>query len=394
MVKRSTPPLRPSNRFVTARGFLAPLALACLVLASGRAEEPEDALSPAPTPALPRQELRVGVFPEPPFDILQADGSWTGLSVELWQQIATELGLTYAWQRTDRDGRFAGLTQGWLDVSVGPLTITARREQICDFTHAYFSTGLGMAVLAKKPLEGILGLGILQWSLWRSVAKIVLGLLAALTVVACLVWICERRGNAEQFGHGNTWRGLGAAMWWAAVTMTTVGYGDLAPRTPRGRLVAILWMFTSLILVSTFTATMASILTAERLSGTIVIHGPEDLRRLRVGALATGPSQEYLRTNHVSFEPLLVDALFEALHQRKVDVIVLDEVLLRYQVRTRHPGEFTVLPLRLDSELYAFALREGSPLREAINRVMLRKIHEQPWKDSLFHYLGSEGVEP
>ena len=47
--------------------------------------------------------------------------------------------------------------------------------------------------------------------------------------------------------------------------MTTVSYGDLAPRSPAGRLVAIAWMFVSLLLVSWFTASMASILTAERL---------------------------------------------------------------------------------------------------------------------------------
>jgi polar amino acid transport system substrate-binding protein len=159
-------------------------------------------------------------------------------------------------------------------------------------------------------------------------------------------------------------------------------------------LVAIIWMFTSLVLVSTFTATMASILTAQRLSGAIVIHGPEDLRRLRVGTVATDPTEEYLRTNHVHFKTFTLDALFEALLKEKVDVIVLGEPLLRYEVRARYPGELHVLPLRLISELYAFALREGSPLRESINRVLLRKIHEQAWQELLYRYLGSDGSEP
>jgi ABC-type amino acid transport substrate-binding protein len=43
----------------------------------------------------------------------------------------------------------------------------------------------------------------------------------------------------------------------------------------------------------------------------------------------------------------------------------------------------------VDPQLYAFALREGSPLREAINRVLLRKIHEPAWNDLLYRYLGS-----
>jgi Ion channel len=83
-------------------------------------------------------------------------------------------------------------------------------------------------------------------------------------------------------------RGIGSALWWSAVTMTTVGYGDLAPRSPAGRLVAIAWMFVSLLLVSWFTASMASILTAERLdagTGGLVVRGPDDLRHLHVGVI-------------------------------------------------------------------------------------------------------------
>ena len=42
----------------------------------------------------------------------------------------------------------------------------------------------------------------------------------------------ERRVNTAQFGNG-TIRGLGTALSWSAVTMASVGYGDVIPRTPR-----------------------------------------------------------------------------------------------------------------------------------------------------------------
>ena len=43
-------------------------------------------------------------------------------------------------------------------------------------------------------------------------------------------------------------------MWWALVTITTVGYGDITPMTPVGRFVASGLMFVGLALISSVTA--------------------------------------------------------------------------------------------------------------------------------------------
>ena len=69
-----------------------------------------------------------------------------------------------------------------------------------------------------------------------SWAQVVMALSFVLLLAAFGVWLFERKANAEQFG-GSPARGLGAAFWWSAVTMTTVGYGDKAPQTKGGRLV-------------------------------------------------------------------------------------------------------------------------------------------------------------
>ncbi len=49
------------------------------------------------------------------------------------------------------------------------------------------------------------------------------------------------------------------ALWWAVVTCTTVGYGDLAPVTPAGRGVAVVLMIVGVGLLSTLTANVASV---------------------------------------------------------------------------------------------------------------------------------------
>lgn len=57
---------------------------------------------------------------------------------------------------------------------------------------------------------------------------------------------------------GVTVNSVGDALWWAVVTVTTVGYGDVSPQTAEGRLIAVVLMFVGIGVISAFTATIAS----------------------------------------------------------------------------------------------------------------------------------------
>jgi voltage-gated potassium channel len=57
---------------------------------------------------------------------------------------------------------------------------------------------------------------------------------------------------------------VGDAVWWAASTVTTVGYGDRYPTTPEGRIVAVILMITGVGLFSTLSGTMAAMLLSPR----------------------------------------------------------------------------------------------------------------------------------
>jgi voltage-gated potassium channel len=76
---------------------------------------------------------------------------------------------------------------------------------------------------------------------------------ALLIYVASLAILDEERGMP-----GSTINSFGDAVWWAITTVTTVGYGDLSPTTPRGKVIAVFLMLGGISLVGMITATLAS----------------------------------------------------------------------------------------------------------------------------------------
>ncbi|PFG42158.1 voltage-gated potassium channel [Isoptericola jiangsuensis] len=74
-----------------------------------------------------------------------------------------------------------------------------------------------------------------------------------LVVTAALVVTQAERGEP-----GSTIETLGDGVWWALVTVTTVGYGDMAPVTTLGRTMAVLLMLGGIALLGVVTATLSS----------------------------------------------------------------------------------------------------------------------------------------
>jgi len=63
---------------------------------------------------------------------------------------------------------------------------------------------------------------------------------------------------AVEHGQNNHIQSIGDALWWAVVTATTVGYGDVSPVTAEGRLIAVGLMVVGIGFIGVFTATITS----------------------------------------------------------------------------------------------------------------------------------------
>ncbi len=64
--------------------------------------------------------------------------------------------------------------------------------------------------------------------------------------------------GAERDYPGSNIHSYGDAIWWALVTVTTVGYGDYVPVSPTGRVIATLMLINGVVLISVVTAIIAA----------------------------------------------------------------------------------------------------------------------------------------
>jgi len=69
---------------------------------------------------------------------------------------------------------------------------------------------------------------------------------------------------AEDIGEDGRFDSFFDALWWSACTITTVGYGDIYPVTPAGRVVAVLTMIVGVSTLAVVTARIAQFLLEEK----------------------------------------------------------------------------------------------------------------------------------
>ena len=340
----------------------------------------------APKP--PDRELTVGVFEAPPFALKGPSGEWRGFSVDLWREIAADLGLRYRLVEKTEDAILEGLSDGRLDLAAGPFTVTMERERVIDFSHVYLNTGLSIAVRRRGRADHLLNL---FRTLATSGSAHVIGAIVILSVVfGAAVWLAERRRN-PQF-PARPAPGIGSGVWWAGVTTTGVGYGDKVPLTLRGRLLAIAWMLVSLVLYVFVTASLTATLAVAEFQQP---RDTESLRHSVVGALGGSAAADFLRRSQVPHRlyPSYRGAI-DALIGEKIDAVMFGEEILRYYSARETGAKLEILPQIFMAQQLAFPLADGSPLRSPLNQALRRTLAGTHYRDLKDQYLSGEDLAP
>jgi polar amino acid transport system substrate-binding protein len=321
--------------------------------------------------------LLVGAIVAPPLYMKTADDRWEGFSVELWRAVVQDIGVPFEFREFSTfEHLLDALEKREIDV-IPSLPVRDRFESTVDFSQSYLKSGLSIAV----PAEG----AEYKWfrvfeSIFSEQTLKAIGLLALFSLITgIIVWSFERRKNSEMFGDG-TVGGIGHGIWWAMVTMTTVGYGDKAPKTMGGRIVALMWMIFSIIFIACFTANITTSLTITELRGKV--RGFNDLYHARVGSVPGSEGYDFLTKQGIaviSFESLKEGLVGVA--NKKIDAFVLNELILKDLAKREFPGRVQVLPETFDEYFVSIALQDKSPLRKPINKALLKFMKTEKWAE-------------
>jgi polar amino acid transport system substrate-binding protein len=329
------------------------------------------------------KEFVIATKEAPPFAMLGSDNQWRGLSITLWEDLSQQLGIKFRYEEANLAEMIEGVADGRFDASISAITITHERERLVDFSHPFYTTGYGIVV----PRAATGWWSMLNRMLSMAFLKAVGCLILLLTFVGLCFWLAERRKNRSEFRPGI--QGVGDGFWFSAVTMTTTGYGDMAPRTWAGRMVGLVWMFTALLITSTFTGTIAAALTAERLSQ--LVEGPADLSGITTGSITNSASDGWLRSYGLNFIPYQsVQEGLEAVATGDVRSFVYDRPLLRYLVENEYADTIELVPGTFGRQDYGIALPPGSEWREPLNRALLTYLGTDEWEALRRRWLGPD----
>ncbi|MFB7374246.1 potassium channel family protein [Streptomyces sp. NPDC056222] len=166
-----------------------------------------------------------------------------------------------------------GLDQVWLDLCL-TVTLMAWAVFIVDYAVRFRLSGLGPLRFVRAHLLGtvILVLPLLRplqmvkiydriqrrrdqprLTLYARVMAYSSLTVALLGFAGALAVLQHERG-----APGATIRTFGDSLWWAAETLTTVGYGDVTPVTPTGRVIAVGMMACGVALIGAVTGSFSS----------------------------------------------------------------------------------------------------------------------------------------
>jgi polar amino acid transport system substrate-binding protein len=331
------------------------------------------------------EKLLISVNEFSPF-VIKNEGLFTGFDIDLMNTIAGENGwsVEYVAEPTVLEA-ITSVESNRSDLAICGISITGKRYEKVSFSQPYFNSGLQLLV-SKETFKNAVRLRD-NWSVVSPILyECFVLLLIFLTVFAHSIWLVER-GTGEMFSK-NYFQGIGMAYWWSIVTCSTVGYGDVFPKSRLGRLVGGLIIILGIAWFGYFTANLTSIVTVIRQDNP-PIKTIFDMKDKRVATERSTTASEFLSVAGINFSE--VDNYEEAcrmVSEGKMDGVLFDyPALLRYA----NANDDVVLVGGLaTSEKYGIVMRKGSHLADVINLSLIKIVEDGRYNKMYEKWFGKD----
>ena len=359
-------------------------------------EEKSQPSNQNPEQALPISDISPPTFPSmrvatkrfEPFVNYEND-QFTGFSIDFWEEIARELNIDYKLYGIDTvDKLLEQVKTQKADIAIAGISITAARERKIDFSHPYYRSGLQILVPERE--------ASISQTMWERIFSALtypqlywgMGILILLLLVAAhIIWLSEHQDNPE-FPKSYA-QGIWESLWWAAVTLTTVGYGDKTPKKFPGRIFGLFWMFAGYFIFAYFTATITTSFTIYELN--THIQGIQDLRGKKVATVIGTTADEYLKKENInSIGYKTKEEAYLALNDREIDAMVYDAPALHYYASHEGEGKVKIVGKLFEPQDYGIALPLNSPYRQDINVALLKLKEDGTYQEINNKWFGSE----
>lgn len=306
-----------------------------------------------------QEKLEVLLNDFPP-QVIVENGKYKGFDVDLWHEIASRNNLDFEMKKADFSTIIPKVSEAKNTIAIGGITITPEREKKVDFSHHYLESDLSVVVNAAKS----------NFSYITAFLVKMLPTMSYLTlfIVICghILWISERGRDAI---HDSYFPGIFEGMWLSVTTMTTVGYGDYAPKRWSGRAVSFVIMIVGITFYGWAIANMSNIMITKDYLKDVTF---EELRTSNFATKAGSTSEHYLRENGYKYTPINTtkEAFFE-LYNDNVDAVLFDQPVLKYYLQNDKDNELQLLNEGVKKQFYGIVMPHGFKLREQINQTLL-----------------------
>jgi ABC-type amino acid transport substrate-binding protein len=325
------------------------------------------------SPQVKPKALIVAVDKFPPFSDQLQDGQIVGHDIDLWEKIArlNQWDFEFRMYPTVND-ILKAVESGDADVGISGITINHERSKQIDFSQPYFESEIGILVPCHQTAQSFFSQKLPAiWAVLKGALQI---LFVILSVFALSMWVIERRNGDEANFSKSPLQGIGQAYWWAIVTATTVGYGDITPKKASGRILAAIVMVAGIMWFGSFTASMSSALTllTQEANATSI----EDLRGKKVGVKSGSTSSALVQKIRWGYDldvdtysASKIDVVCDNLSNGIIAGFVFDKPALERMSRLR--DDVVVSKVKIGGERYGIVVPLGSPLRKVISQEIL-----------------------